>query len=93
MEFDITRIANLSQLKLTKKEKAQFSSQLKEILAYVEKITKLEIRDVPPTFQTAGIKDAKREDVIDSKQSLSQEEALANASGRKDGFFKIKPLR
>jgi len=93
VSFDITHIADLARLRLTKWEKAQVSSQLEEILAYVGKVAKLRVGKVPPTFQTTGLKDVTRGDRVDSAQSLNQGAALANAPSRENGFFKVKRIQ
>lgn len=93
MKFDIAHLADLARLKLTLKEKKLLGPQLKAILGYVERITKAKTGTISPTFQTTGLKDVVREDKVDSRQSLSQEEALANAPDRKGGLFKVKSVR
>lgn len=90
MKFDISYIANLARLKLTVEEKKRLGPQLRSILTYVEKISELKTDNIPPTFQTTGLKDVIREDKVDPKQSLSQKETLTNAPARKDDFFKVK---
>ena len=92
-KIDIDRIADLARLHLTPKEKNCLGSQLQSILVYVERVAKARTRNIPPTFQTTGLKDVVREDVVDPIRSLSQEKALANAPHRKDGFFRVKPVR
>lgn len=89
MKFDISYIADLARLYLNSAEKKRLSPQLKSILSYVEKISELKTENIPPTFQTIEVKDAVREDRVESKQKLHQKEALANTSSKRKGFFKV----
>lgn len=89
MKFDIAYIADLARLKLTAKEKKYLKPQLRSTLSYFEKITKLKTENVPPTFQTTGIADMTRKDILERKRSLIPEQALANAPERKDNLFKV----
>lgn len=93
MKFDIDHIADLARLHLTSKEKEILSPQLNSILSFVGRIAKAKTDRVSPTFQTTGLKDVVRKDKVNPGQSLSQEEALANAPGKKDGLFKVKPVQ
>jgi aspartyl-tRNA(Asn)/glutamyl-tRNA(Gln) amidotransferase subunit C len=90
MKFDIDHIAELARLYLTPKEKKTLGPQLKAILTFVGKIAKVETDRISPTFQTTGLKDVIRDDKVEPCQSLTPEEALANAPRKKNDFFKVK---
>lgn len=89
MRFDINHIAGLARLQLTAAEKRRLGPQLRSILSYVEKISKLDTDKVSPTFQTTGLKDVVREDKVDRAHTLSQEEVLSNAPDKRDELFKV----
>lgn len=90
--LDIDYIANLARLTLTPEEKKRFSRELSAILTHIAKLSELELKDVPPTFQTTGATDVLREDQIDPKRILSAKEALANAKSTQKGFFKVPKI-
>jgi len=92
VKFDINYIADLARLQLTVEEKRRLGPQLRSILSYVEKISKLDTDKVSPTFQTTGLKDTVREDKVDPAHTLSQEEVLSNAPDKKDGRFKVPKI-
>lgn len=92
MKFNINYIANLARLQLTAAEKRRLGPQLRSILSYIEKISRLKTDNVSPTFQTIGLKDVVREDKVDSGRSLSREEALANAPDKKGDLFKVPKI-
>lgn len=92
MKFDINYIADLARLQLTAEEKRRLGPQLRSVLTYVEKISKLDTDKVSPTFQTTGLKDVVRRDKVDPAQSLSQEEVLSNAPDKKGDLFKVPKI-
>ncbi|MCL5090996.1 MAG: Asp-tRNA(Asn)/Glu-tRNA(Gln) amidotransferase subunit GatC, partial [Patescibacteria group bacterium] len=82
--------AKLAKLNLTEEEIIRFTSQLTEVLNFVEKINRVETKDTPPLFNVAGKQNIMREDVV--RPSLTQEEALANAKETYKGYFKVKAV-
>lgn len=87
---EVQHIAKLANLTLTEEEVKVFGEQLSETLDYVEKLKELKTENVLPTFQTTGLKNVTRDDVIEP--SLTQEEALKNAKSTYKGFFKTKAI-
>lgn len=87
---EVIHLAKLANLSLTSEEVEVFSRQISETLDYVEKLKELKTENVEPTFQTTGLTNVMREDVI--KPSLTQAEALRNAKSSYKGFFKIKAI-
>lgn len=86
----MSHTAKLANLPLTKAEEVLFSKQLSSVLAYVQKLSEVETKDVEPTAQVTGLINEFREDAI--TPGLSQEEALKNAPGKYKGFFKVKSI-
>lgn len=85
---DIVRyLARLARIKLSEKEVKLFAQQLDEILAYVDKLKQLDIKDVLPTSHAMVLTNVFREDEV--KPSLPKEEALKNAPQKKGDFFKV----
>ena len=86
--FYIDKIAKLANLLPTSKEKEKYSEQLSDILGYFEKFKKVDTSKVEPTFNVTGQSNVMRED--ETALCLSQEEALSNASKKKDSIFETK---
>jgi aspartyl-tRNA(Asn)/glutamyl-tRNA(Gln) amidotransferase subunit C len=82
----IKRVAELSRLRLQGNEIDKFAKEFQEIINAFSKIKEVNTDDAKPSFQPVEIKNIYREDVV--KKGLSQEEALANAEHKKDGYFK-----
>ena len=87
---EVLHIAKLANLTLTEEEVSVFTKQLSETLDYVEKLKEIKTENIDPTFQTTGLKNVTRDDVIEP--SLTQEEALKNAKATYKGYFKTKSI-
>ena len=84
---DVEHIAELARLKFTDEELNDFTGQLNEILAYVEKLNELDTENVEPLSHPIEGSNVFREDVI--KPSISTEEALKNAPEKDEQFFHV----
>jgi aspartyl-tRNA(Asn)/glutamyl-tRNA(Gln) amidotransferase subunit C len=86
---DVERVAALAQLQLTDEEKALFTSQLADILAYARQVQALDTSGVPATAHVAPVTDADRPD--EARDSLSVDDVLANAPdpARQAGLFRV----
>jgi len=82
----IEKVSKNARLKLTKEEKEEFLSQLKEILDAFSTLKEADTDNLHPSFQPLLLKDITREDKIES--CLTQEQALQNTPHKKEGFFK-----
>jgi len=87
---DVLHVADLARLALTESEIELYTSQLKRILGYVEKLSELDTTGVEPTTHTVPLKTAFREDAV--KESLKREDALWNAPDEDRGCFKVPQI-
>lgn len=86
---DVLKLARLSRIKLRADEIDKFTTELNEIVKYVEKIEAADIEGLAPTDQVTGLKNVMRPDkIIDYRQS--SEELLKNAPAREKNQFKVK---
>lgn len=90
MKIDISHIAKLANLSLSKEEKKKYEKQLNETLSYINNLTEIDTKDAEPTSQVTGLENVTREDTV--TPSLSQEEVLKNAKFTHNGFFKVKAI-
>ena len=86
---DVERIAALSQLELTDEEKALFTRQLAEILAYAEQVQAIDTSGVPATAHVHAREGMERAD--EPRDSLAVTDALANApdAAPDAGLFRV----
>jgi len=80
-------VAHLARIKLTDKELDLLSSQMEDIVNFIDKLKELEVAGVKPTSHILPISNVFREDK--SVRSLSPEEALINAPKKKENFFVV----
>ncbi len=86
----VERVALLGRLELSESEIATFSTQLSAIVGYIEKLNALDVSGVEPLAHCLPVQNVLREDV--PQPSLSNEEALANAPDREEGYFKVPKI-
>ena len=85
----LLHVARLARLELREDELERLGAQLNDILAAVSKVSELDLTDVPPTSHPLDVVNVWGED--EPQESLSVEEALANAPERQGAFFKVPP--
>ena len=90
MKIDISHIAKLANLPLSDEEMKTFEAQLAETLNYIEQLNEVDTKNVAPTSQVTGLENVLAEDV--AQESLTQEQALANAKTKHNGLFKVKGI-
>lgn len=80
-EADVKHAATLARMELTDEEIAQFQSEFAAIFSYFDRLD--EVPDIEPDHDLVNVL---RSDEV--RDSLSQEDALANAHDVEDGYFK-----
>jgi aspartyl-tRNA(Asn)/glutamyl-tRNA(Gln) amidotransferase subunit C len=84
---EVEHVARLARLELTEEEQERMTAQLDSILGYIDTLNELDTSQVEPTTTVIPMVSVMREDVV--RQSLSQDEALANAPDREDVYFRV----
>lgn len=84
------KTADLARIAISEEEAEMYSSQINEVLAYVNKITELNTDDVKPTTHGIISGNVLRKD--EPKRLITQEEALKNAPDTEDGQFKVPAI-
>ena len=84
---DVTYIAELARLRFTDEEMVTMTSELNNILHYVEKLNKVDTEGVEPLSSIHDQINVLREDV--ELPSLASSTVLLNAPEKQDRFFKV----
>ncbi len=87
---EVEHVANLARLTFDKAEEEKLAEQLARILDYIEQLNELDTESVEPTSHAIPVKNVVRPDVVG--QSLTQDEALANAPSNVDGLFEVPKI-
>ncbi len=88
---DVLKLARLSKLHLTEDEIEQFAVEISAILAYVEQLQSVDLKDLKPTNQVTGLTNVLRPDEI-KDYGVSQEELLKNLPANHKGHIKVKRM-
>ena len=83
----VLHVARLARLELSEPEVEQMSAELSKVLDHIEKLSALELDDVPPTAHVVDVDSALRPD--EPRPSLPPEVALAEAPDVADGGFRV----
>ncbi|MBY6276052.1 Asp-tRNA(Asn)/Glu-tRNA(Gln) amidotransferase subunit GatC [Symbiobacterium thermophilum] len=87
---EIQRVARLARLSLSEEEIETFAEQLNRILEHVERINRLDVADVPPTYHGVALQHPFREDK--PQPSLDREAVLALAPEAEAGCYKVPKI-
>ena len=90
MKINILRVAHLANLPLSNEEIKLLEPQLNETLAYIDQLNEVDTKDITPTSHVTGLENITRKDTV--RESLSQQQALANAPLIHEGYFQVKGL-
>jgi aspartyl-tRNA(Asn)/glutamyl-tRNA(Gln) amidotransferase subunit C len=83
----VNYLANLAKLELSGEEKKRFQRELDKIIDYIDQLKELDSTYVPPASHVIAPGSVIREDKV--FPSLTQDQALANAFQKRDGFFRV----
>ncbi|MBN2178880.1 MAG: Asp-tRNA(Asn)/Glu-tRNA(Gln) amidotransferase subunit GatC [Deltaproteobacteria bacterium] len=84
---EVGHVAHLARLNFSEEEKETYTSQLNEILMYMDILNKIDTSDVAPMTHAISLTNALRDDV--KRKSLGTDRALANAPEEAGDFFKV----
>ena len=84
---DVQYIAHLSRIHLAEDEVASLTKNLEGILTYIEKLKKLDVKDVKPTSHVLPLENVFREDSV--RASLPQNAVMDMAVEKNKGSFKV----
>lgn len=84
---DVEHIAKLANLKFDESEIEKLTSEMNNILLYMEKLNEVDTSAVEPLSHPVEMNNVFREDVV--QKSISTEEALKNAPSKDDKYFHV----
>jgi aspartyl-tRNA(Asn)/glutamyl-tRNA(Gln) amidotransferase subunit C len=84
---DVRKVADLARLEIPEAEVEVMARQLSAIVDYINQLQQVNTDGVEPLNHALDLHDVFRDDV--PGESLSPNEALANAPARKDDFYRV----
>jgi aspartyl-tRNA(Asn)/glutamyl-tRNA(Gln) amidotransferase subunit C len=88
---DVLKLAHLARLDLTDEEVEQYSSELTDILQYVEQLSGVDVGGLEPTNQVTGLTNVTREDEV-RDYGYEAADLLKNVPSVKDNQIKAKRI-
>ena len=84
---EVAHVAHLARLTFREEEMDKFTSQLNDILLYMDKLNEVDTTGVAPVSHAISLTNAFREDIVG--ESLGPDLALANAPEAKGSCFVV----
>lgn len=85
----VTHIADLAKIPVNKTEVTSLTKAFNETLEIINSLQSLNVKGVEPTHHTTDLTNVLRPDRVDETNTLTQEEALANAKKTYQGYFVV----
>jgi aspartyl-tRNA(Asn)/glutamyl-tRNA(Gln) amidotransferase subunit C len=89
-EIDVKYVAHLARIALSPEEEQKLSTQLGNILSYIEKLKQADVSGVEPTAHAFPLVNVTRPDEV--RASMSNEDALRNAPAKANGLFIVPKI-
>ena len=89
---NILHIAKLAHVGVDEAEIEKLRTQLSSILAYVGKLSELDLTKVEPTAHVTGVYNVMREDVVKDCDKTVRDALLAAAPAREGDYVKVKAV-
>ena len=83
----VKKVAKLARLKVDAKEEQNLKDELNNILEWVDKLQKVDTKNIAPMLSVSNEPMPMREDIVTSK--LDNKQILSNAPEKKAGFFVV----
>jgi aspartyl-tRNA(Asn)/glutamyl-tRNA(Gln) amidotransferase subunit C len=89
---NIAHVAKLAHLPLAEADVKKRTEELQSVLGYMSKIQGLNTEDVPEMLQISPAENTMREDILDDSRTFTQEQALANAPAKHNGYVVVPAI-
>ncbi len=83
----VQKLAHLARLHFTEEEMQHYTTDLQNMVSFVEQLNKVDTTNVEPILHMGDAVNALREDVVEG--SATREDALKNAPSTDGVFFKV----
>ena len=86
---DVEHIARLANIPVTPEEKKKLADGFNTVIGVLDQLKTIDTKNIEPTHQVTGLENITREDEVDVTRMFTQEQALANAPKKHNGFFVV----
>lgn len=88
-QADVDAIAKLANIPVTSEEKKTLAEGFTKVLGVLDELKSANVKSIEPTSQVTGLENVTREDEVDVTRMFTQEDALANAPKKHNGFIVV----
>lgn len=85
----VLKIAGLAKIPISEKEADELLSGFNKTLEVIDNLFSVDVKNIEPLYQTTFLENVFREDIVDEKSMLSQDEALREAKNKYNGYFVV----
>jgi aspartyl/glutamyl-tRNA(Asn/Gln) amidotransferase C subunit len=89
---DVHKIAKLANIPITIREETALAEGFNTTIKVVDTLFSVDVKGVTPTSQVTGLENVFREDEIDGQRVFTQDQALANAPRKYNGYFVVDQI-
>jgi len=85
-------LATLANITLTDQELQEYTMQLDDIIQFITQVKTMETKDIAPKYHSVDLKNVFAQNspgFFEKKRTFTQEQALANAKAKQDGYFVV----
>ena len=86
---DVRNVAKLANIPLHEDEINDLAAGFTKTMIVVDQLTTIDVGKIQPTNHVTGLENVMREDTVNEERMFTQEEALANAPRKHNGFFVV----
>ena len=89
---EVKKIANLARVEISEQEAEKYSTELSDILGFVEKLNEANTKGIESIAHITGAKNVIREDTVVEYSDETKENIVNNFPEKKDRFDKVKAV-
>lgn len=89
---DVKHLAKLANLSPTPSLIPALQSGVETTLEYAKILSKVDVSHVGVTSEITGLTNILRDDLVNDSQTFTQDQALANAPSKHNGFFMVDAI-
>ena len=89
-KIDVSYVTHLARLELSAEEMEKIAAQLRDILAYVTKLTELDVTNVEPTAHATPLSNVLRKDEV--RPSIDTARIMSNAPEHARDLFIVPKI-
>lgn len=89
---NVGKIAKLANIPVSSREEASLAEGFNTTIKVVDTLFSVHVHGVIPTSQVTGLENVFREDEIDGQRQFTQDQALANAPRKHNGYFVVDQI-